>query len=160
MMMMLLQAGVLRFLLWNLSIICPRICVSKSLTRWGPDKHAMPPFLKASSAEPSVYICVQSVCGYFSSISRVRAICCAGICCSAGNRPGTSKETVASRSARLPLCWRGFPHSSADTGFLPLFSWDLWPNGWGAVSSICFWLVLPACCGADDQVVFGSSTSG
>ena len=47
-----------------------------------------------------MYICVQPACVYFSSsISRVRAICCAGICCSAGSRPGTSRKMVALRSS-------------------------------------------------------------
>ena len=60
----------------------------------------LPSFLTVSPAEPSVYTCVQSACGYFSSdISRVRAICCAGICCSAGSRPGTSGKMVALRSS-------------------------------------------------------------
>ena len=60
----------------------------------------LPPFLTESSAEPSVYICVQSACGYFSSsVSRVMAICCVSTCCSTGSRPGTFKKIVALRSS-------------------------------------------------------------
>ena len=109
-----------------------------------------------------MYICVQSACGYFSSsISRVRTICCVGICCSAGSRPGTSRKMVALRSSwfqsllqrrfsslfygsRLPLCV--LLRSLAKWLRLCLFS--------------LFWLEQPGCCEADDQVVSGSPPSG
>ena len=74
----------------NILSVCPPVGVLTNTP--------LPPFLTASSAEPSVYICVKSACKYFSSsISRLRAICCVGICCSAGSRPGTSRKMVALR---------------------------------------------------------------
>ena len=65
----------------------------------------LPPFLAASSAEPSVYISVQTACQYFSSsISRVRAVCCDGICCSTGSKPKYLQEAGGFEIFLVPVC--------------------------------------------------------
>ena len=127
-----------------------------------PTNTPLTPFLTASCAEPSVYTCVQSVCVYFSSsISRVRAICCVGICCSAGSRTGTLRKMVPLRSfwfqsllqRRCPLLICRSRISSCVL-LRPLV------KCLSSVFSTYFWLEYPAFCGADDQVVSGSSLSG
>ena len=84
-------------------------------------RHSLPPFLTASSAEPSMNTCVQSAYGYFfSSISRVGAICCVGICCSAGSRPGTSTDMVALRSSWFQSLLQGtFSSLICGSGMFP-----------------------------------------
>ena len=77
------------------------IWVANCLSCWGPYKHAIASISNSIYHwAVSVYTCVQSACGYFSSsIYRVRAICCVGICCLVGSRLGTSRKMVALRSS-------------------------------------------------------------